>query len=372
MSTSTQHGFFILADISGYTAFVAKTELEHSHEILTELLELLMESIQPLMTISKLEGDAVFAYAGRNVFTRGDTLLEFVESIYVAFRDRQLSMRRKTTCTCNACRNIPTLDLKFIVHCGPFVVQSIAGTRELVGSDVNLIHRLSKNHVSEATGWRAYILLTEQCLNDLGLTLEDTHIQMEEYEHLGEIKTFNIDLHRRYREITDQRRIVLEEKDADIVLTVDFPTPPAVTWEWMHDPLKRNIWNEGHVTWSNGDRPKGRSGNGASNHCAHGKGVSTEVIRDWRPFEYSTAESYENGKHTFTETVRFESLLNGGTRVHDVLKMHMPIPQFVKRIMAKYMLLTQHHMDEKMQNAARMAGEEFEKANTYAGGKIDT
>jgi hypothetical protein len=43
MSTITQHGYLVLADISGYTSFVAKTELEHSHEILTELLELLVE-----------------------------------------------------------------------------------------------------------------------------------------------------------------------------------------------------------------------------------------------------------------------------------------------------------------------------------------
>src|SRR5260221_13994052 len=81
----TQHGYLVLADISGYTSFVAKTELEHSHEILTELLELLVEKFTPLMVISKLEGDAVFAYAGENIFTRGDTLLEFVESIYVPF-----------------------------------------------------------------------------------------------------------------------------------------------------------------------------------------------------------------------------------------------------------------------------------------------
>lgn len=371
MSTSTQHGFFVLADISGYTSFVAKTELEHSHEILTELLELLVANIQSLMTISKLEGDAVFAYTGRNVFTRGDTLLEFIEAIYVAFRDRQLSMKRKTTCTCKACVNIPTLDLKFIVHCGSFVVQNIANTRELVGSDVNLIHRLSKNHVSEATGWRAYMMLTEQCLNDLGLALEDTHIQMEEYEHLGEIKTQSIDLHKRYKEITEARRVVLEEKDADIVLTVDFDTPPAVTWEWIQDPTKRNTWTGGEVTWFDGDRPKGRVGNGASNHCAHGKGVSTEIVRDWRPFEYSTTESYEKGKQTFTETVRFEPLPNGGTRVHDVMKMHMPMPQFVKRIMAKFMMTVVYHMDEKMKNAAQMAKTEFEKVSTEAGSQID-
>ena len=364
MSTSTQHGFFILADISGYTSFVAKTELEHSHEILTELLELLVENIKPVMTISKLEGDAVFAYAGRNVFTRGDTMLEFVESVYVAFRDRQLSMKRKTTCTCNACINIPTLDLKFIVHCGTFVVQTIANTRELVGSDVNLIHRLSKNHISEATGWRAYTLLTEQCLNDLGLTLEDTHIQMEEYEHLGEIKTHSIDLHKRYKEITEARHVILEEKDADFVLIVDFDTPPAVTWEWLQDPAKRNIWNRGHITWSSGDRPKGRAGNGASNHCAHGKGVSTEIVRDWRPFEYSTCDSFENGKQTVTETIRFEPTPDGGTRVVDLMKIKMPLPRFLRRLMFHNVMIKQHQYDEKLREAAQLAKAEFEKAKS--------
>jgi hypothetical protein len=60
MSTNTRHGYLVIADISGYTSFVARTELEHSQEILTELLELLMARFQPLMTISKLEGGAVF------------------------------------------------------------------------------------------------------------------------------------------------------------------------------------------------------------------------------------------------------------------------------------------------------------------------
>jgi class 3 adenylate cyclase len=362
MSTTTQHGYLVLADISGYTSFVAKTELEHSHEILTELLELLVEKFQPLMTISKLEGDAVFAYAGENVFSRGDTLLEFLESVYVAFRDRQISMRRKTTCTCNACRNIPSLDLKCIAHHGDFIVQHIGNARELVGSDVNLIHRLSKNHVSEATGWRAYLMFTEQCLNQLRLTLEDTHIQMEEYEHLGEIKTHNVDLHKRYKEITEMRRIVLEEKDADLIVRVDFPTPPAITWEWIQDPVKRNIWTDGHVHWSMGERPKGRAGAGMSNHCEHGKSLSKEVTLDWRPFDYSTADSYENGKKTFTETFRFEPLPNGGTRVIDVMQIHMPLPRFLRRMIARFVILYQHHYDKAINNAAQMAKAEFEKA----------
>src|SRR5512138_2652975 len=108
MSTATQHGYLVIADISGYASFVARTELEHSHEILSELLSLLVEKFKPLMTLSKLEGDAVFAYAGEERIPRGESFLEFLENIYVAFRDRQSSMRRATTCTCLACQNIPT------------------------------------------------------------------------------------------------------------------------------------------------------------------------------------------------------------------------------------------------------------------------
>jgi uncharacterized protein YndB with AHSA1/START domain len=206
------------------------------------------------------------------------------------------------------------------------------------------------------------MMFTEQCLNKLELSFPDPHVQMEEYEHLGEIKTFNIDLHKRYQEITEQRRIMLDEKDADLILHVDFSTPPAVTWEWLQDPDKRNIWNGGHIHWSSGERPNGRGGVGASNHCAHGNAVSTEVTVDWHPFEYLTTESFENGKKNFSETLCLEALPNGGTRVHDRMVMHMPIPRFIRRVMVRYVLVTQHHYDKALEMAAQLAGEEFAKS----------
>jgi uncharacterized protein DUF2652/polyketide cyclase/dehydrase/lipid transport protein len=363
MSAITQHGYLVLADISGYTSFVAKTELEHSHEILTELLELLVEKFTPLMTISKLEGDAVFAYVEEAKVTRGDTLMEFMEAVYVAFRDRQVSMGRATTCTCKACQNIPSLDLKFIAHHGNYIIQHVANIRELVGSDVNLIHRLSKNHVAESTGWRAYMMLTESCLDHLKLNLENTYIQMEEYEHLGEVKTYNIDLHTRYQEITNERRIVIEEKDADVIFCMDFTTPPHVTWEWLHEPTRRNLWSE-HVHWYAGDRPKGRAGKGAINHCAHGKSVNTEVTLDWRPFEYSTADSFENGRKVFSETFRLEPLDNGGTRVHDVAQMHLPLPGPLRRAAAKLMMRYVFKYEEALKKAVQLAAKEYSESQS--------
>lgn len=364
MSLATQHGYLVIADISGYTSFVAGTELEHSHEILSDLLETICERIETLLSIHKLEGDAVFAYAPETSIQRGETLLELVEATYVAFRDRQASIKRATTCTCNACRNIPSLDLKFILHHGDYIIQHVRNITELVGSDVNLVHRLLKNRLTESTGLRAYAMLTEQCLAHLKLDLETAHVLVEEYEHLGQVKTYNLDLHQRYQEIIEERRVVVDEKDADVVFHVDFRTPPPVTWEWLQDPVRRNLWTEG-VKWSMGDRPRGRAGKGASNHCAHGKGMSTEVTLDWRPFEYSTIESFENGVKKMTETLRFEPLSEGGTRVIDLIKVQIPLPHFLRRFFARIVLIHQMKYDQLIARAARLAEEEYARTRRF-------
>ena len=69
MSAVAQHGYLLIADISGYTSFVAGTELEHSHEILADLLGTICEKIEFILTLHKLEGDAVFAYVSESKIT---------------------------------------------------------------------------------------------------------------------------------------------------------------------------------------------------------------------------------------------------------------------------------------------------------------
>ena len=58
-----REGYLLLADISGYTAFLTGTELEHAQEIIRELTTLIRERLAPPMRFVKLEGDAVFCYA---------------------------------------------------------------------------------------------------------------------------------------------------------------------------------------------------------------------------------------------------------------------------------------------------------------------
>ena len=67
-----QQGCLVIADISGYTAFLAGSELQHAQGILDELLGDILKTLAPPFETANLEGDAVFCYApaGRNQAVR--------------------------------------------------------------------------------------------------------------------------------------------------------------------------------------------------------------------------------------------------------------------------------------------------------------
>src|SRR5438128_1403610 len=67
-------GFLILADISGFTAFVAGTELEHGALVTGVLLEAVMRRLSPPLEIQELEGDAVFAIGADGALPDGSVL----------------------------------------------------------------------------------------------------------------------------------------------------------------------------------------------------------------------------------------------------------------------------------------------------------
>src|SRR4051812_19755187 len=110
---ATQFGYFLIADITGYTQYLSESELDHAQKTLTALLNLLINHTKPPLIISRLAGDAVISYGLRGSFVGGQTFAEILEETYVSFRQQIELMVHNTTCQCNACRNIGSLDLKF-------------------------------------------------------------------------------------------------------------------------------------------------------------------------------------------------------------------------------------------------------------------
>jgi hypothetical protein len=337
MASTIQRGYLVLADISGYTSFMAGNELDHAQGILSDILTLVIKNLTPTLSLAEVEGDAVFAYAPQSKITRGEMLLELVESTYVAFRDRQKSMQRNANCTCRACQSIPALDLKFIAHYGEYVLQNVSGREKPVGSSVNLTHRLLKNQVREGTGWRGYALFTRESLENTGVWPGGMHNAVEAYEHLGEIQTHSVNLDARYAELTEMLRAFLSKEDAHVTLTHEFAAPPILVWDWLNDPHKRNLWMKGS-NWGVKERPGGRTGAGSQNHCSNSDFI--EHILDWRPFEYFTVY-YSKGLMNILITTALNPT-ERGTEVRWNLKLEGKLPRWALqgmcRFIVKYMM----------------------------------
>ncbi len=198
MERRTQSGYLVLADISGYTSFVAQTEIEHAEKAISILLETIIQRLDDKLTIVKLEGDAVFSHVPDEGIPDCNAMLELLDDTYRIFRNSARDLYVQSTCPCRACKAIPTLDLKFFVHHGEYVIQQVAGIKDLLGSDVTLIHRLAKNRVTESMGWNGYVLFTGKCLKRMNADKQPFVQQAETYEHLGNVETYIMDMHVRY------------------------------------------------------------------------------------------------------------------------------------------------------------------------------
>jgi len=315
VTTHPQQGTLLLADLSGFTAYLAQTELEHAHDILSELLQLIVDHFRPTLTLAEVEGDAVFAHAPEGTLPRGEMLLDLVERTYGAFLGRVEAIRLHTTCSCSACRSIPTLDLKFIIHHGPYVLQAIVGPGKPLGSDVNLAHRLLKNHIGETTGWKAYLLLTEAAARALSIPTDGMHWQIEAYAEFPGVTTFSYDLRQRWIELRRHQAVRLGDAETDLELTVDLDAPPAIVWDWFNDPKRRAQWIG--LAFDRVSPTAERTGVGTVAHCTHGqKTESVHTILDWQPFDYFTEEIARpsDGEPQALNTIILEAT-DRGTRV---------------------------------------------------------
>jgi len=353
MASNVEQGYLVIGDISGFTPFVAGSELVHSQAILSEILKLMIRNFTPTLTIAEIEGDAVFAYIPRRQLPRGETLLEIIEATYVDFRDRRASSRRMATCDCNACQMIPLLDLKFITHHGEYILQNVSGRNKPLGSSVNLIHRLLKNKVSEHTGWRGYAMLTQESLEKMDVYPLNMHPEVESVEHLGEVSTFSVNLDDRYADLTRERRVFLAPDEADVVVESDHYVPAPILWEWLNDPRKRVRWMAGSA-WEAKDRPDGRTGTGATNHCSNSHSV--ERILDWRPFSYYTVDMRRGLIH-LTMTSRLEQV-SDRIKLSCLVRLHGFLPRWLLRPLCRLVVAKGMRMRDCMVLLDRLLNEE--------------
>ncbi|MEO8511590.1 MAG: DUF2652 domain-containing protein [Chloroflexota bacterium] len=193
---SAASGLLLLADIGGYTSFLRAVEEAHrkdafaggavppAYALVSSLLDGIVEAIVPPFTLSKLEGDAVFAWAEEaEDLPRGPALLACLAACHADFRHRLEGVSEVWTCRCDACARVDALELKFVLHAGAFVVQSIAGRTELVGPEVVMAHRLLKTGAAALFGHGAYALMTDAAARRFDVPTAGSLLLVETIEH---------------------------------------------------------------------------------------------------------------------------------------------------------------------------------------------
>ena len=191
--------YLLLADISGYTAFLNGVEQAHGvdfsaglpagYEVLGALLDAVIEGVQQAFEIAKLEGDAVFAVApAEGLDGQGDAVLDRLRAVYRAFSGvREERKKSASDHICTGCPVVGSLDLKMVLHRGQAVRRTVGSNPELLGPAVNVAHRLLKNSVQSRIGYRAYLFVTDAAAAGLGLTgIGAEHL--EDYPDVGQVQ----------------------------------------------------------------------------------------------------------------------------------------------------------------------------------------
>lgn len=289
MNGSIQKAFFVISDITGYTMFLSRSELDHAQDILKALFESQLSHIRAPMRVSNFQGDAIFMYVPEAGFAQQQTMIEMIEGIYFAFARQLDLMRLGTTCRCNACANMGHLDLKLFVHYGQYMGQKLGDKEELIGPDVILTHRMLKNSVVEKTGIHAYALFTSAAAEALRLEdyCEGLVRHSEEYDHVGRVEMVIHPLEPEWRKELEKRRRIVGPDEAWLSFEDTVPASPALTWDFITQLDLKTGWM-GVDREERIDELGGRSREGASFHCAHGDQHVYYQVVDWQPMHHVT------------------------------------------------------------------------------------
>jgi hypothetical protein len=313
MPSTPETGFLVIADLTGYTAYLSGSEIEHAPAIAGDLLETIVGRLEPPFRLTKFEGDAAFLFVedGR---ADASLLLDALEAAYVAFRRRLRSIDQATSCECNSCRLAPRLDLKLFVHHGAFVRGRIAGRDELAGSDVILVHRLLKGVTAAEARGNGYALFTAAAIGALGLEPGALELRAgeESIEHLGRVGTFTLDLEARWQTESAVRRIEIAQGDVIVDVEATLAAEPSVVWAHVTSPGLRTLW-EGPLVIKE-LLAGGRRGVGTTAQCVTGRLATLEEIVDWQPYDRVAWQLVVPGLGPVAATADLDPA-DGGTRL---------------------------------------------------------
>jgi hypothetical protein len=238
------NSLLFVPDITGFTEFVNKTEIQHSQHIISELLEKIIDNNQLAMEVSEVEGDAVLFYKEHSV-PEMEQIYDQAKKMFIDFHAHLKLYEKQRICQCGACNTASKLSLKFVVHSANIGFTNIKNHKKPFGADVVLLHKLLKNNIPD----HEYILFTDEFTSQ-SKPIESIENQLKEcqqhYDTVGEIKYKYLSLNDLHKAVIDPPPIKLQEKTNNpVVIEQTFDLPLMQAYEYLSDFELKKMWNKG-------------------------------------------------------------------------------------------------------------------------------
>lgn len=239
-------GLLFIPDISGFSEFVGRMEIDHSRMIIQELLETLMASNDLGLKVAEVEGDAILFYR----FGPSPPLLQLsaqVEKMFCEFHRRLRAYEVHKYCHCKACCAATGLTLKIITHYGEFTSYTVGNFEKLIGRDIIVAHQLLKNDIDRHEYW----LITRQLAGSdgppAGLKEWMTWQGSVKRTESGEIPFHYTQLGRLKDELKPESvpRLDISSMNRELRVSRDFLTDIITLFHASGDFQYRGRWQEG-------------------------------------------------------------------------------------------------------------------------------
>jgi hypothetical protein len=234
-----------IPDISGFTKFVAETEINHSQHIIGELLEILVDSNSIGLKISEIEGDAILFFRP-GAPPSAKQLVEQARTMFVNFHTQLKRYEFLRLCQCGACVGANQLTLKIVAHFGPASVVQVRQHAKLIGKDVIVAHRLLKNSLEQ----REYLLLTREllaALKESNGSLEGFADGVDSYEEIGAVEYKYLPLTKYREEVKCEKPepFTVKNPHKEMELLQHIQAPAERVYQTLIDLPGRMNWIEG-------------------------------------------------------------------------------------------------------------------------------
>ena len=183
---ATHQAVICIPDITGFTNFVNKIEIQYAQKIIPVILRSLVSSNILDFEVAEIQGDAVLFYRTGEPPTY-EEILKQSKMLYDNFRYNLNILDRVYGEKLLPYNLTKELGLKIVVHYGEVGLASVVGNTKLYGQDVIIALELLKNNIKQDE----YLLLSDRLLEQIEIKEDAGWGKLEKgsdhYDKLGTI-----------------------------------------------------------------------------------------------------------------------------------------------------------------------------------------